>query len=122
MILACLNAARRDSTAVQREGGCWGVVTAAGGMAMQGATATALKHPAPAVLDAHLCRCGRMKILKGLRTDWSDQEAGQALLRRFDLVPYTAAGWQRQVSGRVRIRAIGLQEGQVDDPGALEDG
>jgi hypothetical protein len=69
VVLACLNASHRDPMAAQREGGCWGVVTTAGGMAMQGATATALEHPGPAILDAHLCRCGRMKISKHLHTD-----------------------------------------------------
>lgn len=69
-----------------------------------------------------MCRCGRKKALENLHTDWSDQEARQALMRRFDLVPYAAAGCQRQVSGRLRRRGVEHYESQIDGPGVLGDG
>jgi len=85
-------------------------------------TTTALEHRKMAISDACMCRSGRMMVLKDIHTDCSDQEASQALMRRFDLIPYTAAGCQRQVSGRMRMRGVGPNGCQIADPGAPDDG
>lgn len=51
-----------------------------------------MKRPTSAILDACMCRCGRMKVLEDSHTHCTDQEAGEALMRCFDLIPCTAAG------------------------------
>jgi len=43
-------------------------------------------------------------------------------MRRFDLIPYTAAGWQRQASGPVRVADVGQDGCQIADAGGLDDG
>jgi hypothetical protein len=40
-----------------------------------------------------------MRIPKDIHTGCSDQGARQALMRRFDLIPYTAAGCNVRLAG-----------------------
>jgi hypothetical protein len=120
MIRELLNASRLDPNVAQRTGGCWDVVTAAGWMACRESAATALKLSHTAIKDTTLYRRGRISLIKAIHTDCSDQEARRALTRRFDLIPYTAAGWQRQVSGRRRIVDVGPDGCQIADAGVLD--
>jgi hypothetical protein len=60
--------------------------------------------------------------MEDVHTDCIVQKARRALMRRFDLIPYTAAGWQRQVSGPMRIAGVGQDGCQIAHLGVLDDG
>jgi hypothetical protein len=120
MIRELLNASGLDPKVAQRTGGCWDIVTAAGWMACRESAATALKLSHMAIKDTIVRRRGRISLMKAIHTDCSNQEARRALTRRFDLIPYTAADWQRQVSGRRRTAEMELDECQSADARVLD--
>jgi hypothetical protein len=119
MFLACFNAPQRDSDVAQQKGGGWDVVTA-GSMAMQGA-----RNDSAGALASSQRRCSGVAIRSHGHTGghtyrqwWSEGRSGSDV--GFDLIPYAAAGWERQVSRQERTRETGQEKCHSALPGALD--
>lgn len=72
-----------------------------------------------AIVEYSTCRPGRISILKDIHTESGVQGTRWARTSGCDLIPYTAAGWQRRVSGRMRTRRRGPWGCRITDPASL---